>query len=256
MKRTALVLAVMLAAPAWAKGKPVPAPVPTGAPLFQRAGLAYEAGKFAVALDLYGRSAAEEGLTSGLAYNTGNAEFRLGRRGFAALWFERAREMSPRDGDILFNLRVARNHLQDEDGTVWETLDRVVTRHEMPWVVCVLAWLVLGSAGAALWGLVSWRRVRGLVVAGAVLLAASSVWLIFRERYSREPWAVVTAPVVEARSGPGENNPVGFTVPEGRRALVTGFRPGWVEIGVPSLGLKGWVRDDAVERIAIPEAVK
>lgn len=254
MRKAALLSAFFLALPGLPDSKAVTA-VP-GATLFQRAGSAYEAGKFAEALDLYSWSALEDGLTPELAYNTGNAEFRLGRRGRAAAWYERAREMSPRDGDILFNLRVARSHLQDEDGSAWETLDRVLTRGELPWAVTILAWLVLGTAGAALWGWISWRRVRALVAAGCVLLAVLSSWLVLRERFASEPWAVVTAPVAEARSGPGENNPVGFTVPEGRRALVTGFRPGWVEIGVPSLGLKGWVRADAVERIREPEAVK
>jgi tetratricopeptide (TPR) repeat protein len=254
MRKSALFIGLLLALAGGAGAKP--SRVADGATLFARGGSAYEAGKYAEALDLYTRALAEEGLTSGLAYNMGNAEFRLGRRGLAAVWYERARGVSPRDGDILFNLRVARSHLQDEDGAVWEYLDRVLAPWELPWAVALLAWIVSGLAGLSLWGRVSWHRVRAVVVSGAVLLVVASAWFVLRERAAAEPWAVVIVPVAEARSGPGDNNPVGFTVPEGRRALVTGFRPGWMEIGVPSLGLKGWVRAETVERITMPEAVK
>jgi len=256
MNKMPLFFALILSLSGRSGAANAPAALADGASLFERAGSAYEAGKYAQALDLYAQSANEDGLTSGLAYNTGNAEFRLGRRGRAVIWFERARMLAPRDADILFNLGVARSHLQDEEGSAWEFLDRILTRQELSWVVALLAWLVFGCAGAVLWGVVAWRRVRSVVCAGAVLLMASAVWLFLRERAALEPWAVVIVPVAEAHSGPGDNNPVGFTVPEGRHALVTGFRPGWVEIGVPALGLKGWVRGEAIERIALPEAVK
>jgi hypothetical protein len=216
---------------------------------FEQAGAAYEKGKFASALTLYDRAAKEGGMTAALAYNMGNAEFRLGRRGAAALWYERARGMDPRDEDIRFNLRVARSNLTDEGRSIWEFLDRVLTPSELPWAALLFAWLTLVPAGLAMWGRLSWARVRGTVAACGVLLAVLASWTALRGRAAGEPWAVVTAAVAEARSGPGDANPVGFTVPEGRRCLVLGFRPGWVEIGVPAQGLKGWVTAGSVETI-------
>jgi len=252
----AAVLAVLLfvGGACWAREKSATPPV-SGKNLFAQAGAAYEKGRFADALALYGDAEAG-GMTPALAYNTGNAEFRLGRRGMAVLWFERARELAPRDEDIRFNLRVARAHLSDEGGSAWEFLDRVLTRRELPWAAVVLAWLTLVPAGLVLWGRVSWRGARKFVAPCGVLLAVVAAWLVLRERAAAEPWAVVTTPVAEARSGPGENNPVGFTVPEGRRCLVLGFRPGWTEIGVPAQGLKGWVREDSVERLDLSPAAR
>ncbi len=252
----ALAAGMLLAAPGWSAARRNAGPKPaTPGEAFQQAGAAYEKGKFADALALYG-AAAEGGMTAALAYNTGNAEFRLGRRGRAVLWFERARELSPRDEDIRFNLRVARAHISDEGGSAWEFLDRALTPRELPWAAVILAWLTLVPAGLALWRRVSWPGARKFVVPCGVLLAVVAAWLVLRERTAAEPWAVVTAAVAEARSGPGENNPVGFTVPEGRRCLVLGFRPGWTEIGVPAQGLKGWVREDSVEMLALPPAAR
>ena len=54
------------------------------------------------------------------------------------------------------------------------------------------------------------------------------------------------SPAVEIRSGPGDQFPVGYSAPEGQRVLLLSRRPGWVEIGVPSRSLKGWVVDTAV----------
>jgi len=72
-------------------------------------------------------------------------------------------------------------------------------------------------------------------------------------------WAVVTQSSVEVRSGPGRQFGVGFTVPEGRLIVVLtqmislkedhSSVERWVEIGVPSEGLKGWVQQDFITKI-------
>jgi len=54
---------------------------------------------------------------------------------------------------------------------------------------------------------------------------------------------------VEVRSGPGDQYTVRATVPEGRRALILNRRPGWVEIGIPSQSLKGWVVEKDIAKI-------
>lgn len=243
-----LAIAATLGAQAYGASRKPAAP----ADPFTRAGAAYEKGNFAEALRLYGQAAAAGPLTPALAYNMGNAHFRLGRRGQAVLWFERARALAPRDEDVRFNLRVARSHLADEGGSAWETLDRILGPGELPWAVAALAWLFFVPAGLALLGRVPWSGARRVAVPAGILLALCSVWLALRVRALAEPWAVVTSPVAEARSGPGENNPVGFTVPEGRRCLLTGLRPGWLEIGVPAQGLKGWVVEGSVELVNPP----
>lgn len=249
VRRLPFLAALILAGAAFA----VPA-APKRADPFAAAGAAYEKGKYADALRLYEAALDSGPLTFAVAYNIGNTQFRLGRRGPAVLWFERARSLSPRDEDARVNLRLARSHLADEGGSAWEALDRVATPRELPWAVAALAWLFFVPAGLALFGAVPWGSARRVAVPAGILLCVFGAWLGLRVRASAEPWAVVTVPVAEARSGPGEANPVGFTVPEGRRCLLTGVRPGWVEIGVPAQGLKGWVTEGSVERIALPAA--
>ena len=55
----------------------------------------------------------------------------------------------------------------------------------------------------------------------------------------------------EVRSGPGGQFSVGFTVPEGRAVTLLNASPqsGYLEIGLPDEGLKGWVRESSVTRL-------
>ena len=62
----------------------------------------------------------------------------------------------------------------------------------------------------------------------------------------------MVAPVAEVRSGPNMTYPANFTVPEGHRVLILKEEEpiqGWIEVGVPDQGLKGWVPDTSVEII-------
>jgi len=216
---------------------------------FKQAGSAYEKGRFADALAGYERIAAGGRMSAALAFNLGNTQWRLGRRGFAIQWWERARRLSPRDADIRYNLALARSALQDEEPSVWETLDRVLTADELAWILTLLVWILAGVAGVALWRDLPWSRWRRVIVVGMPVLVVASVWLALRAHDLSRPWSVVTASTVEIRSGPGDQYPVGFTAPEGQRVLLLSRRPGWVEIGVPSKSLKGWVVDSAVSAI-------
>jgi hypothetical protein len=88
----------------------------------------------------------------------------------------------------------------------------------------------------------------GLGLLFLVLLA----WLGTRIYLIEEPQGVVVASVAEVRSGPNTSYPANFTVPEGRRVLILKEQEpiqGWLEIGVPREGLKGWVPDTSVEVI-------
>jgi uncharacterized protein YraI len=112
-----------------------------------------------------------------------------------------------------------------------------------------LTWILGLGCGWALWSGWEWRRWQALVIWGAPLLLVVALWLGLRTQDLSSPWAVTTQPTLEVRSGPGDQFAVGFTVPEGTRALVLNHRPGWIELGVPAKSLKGWAPADSVARI-------
>jgi tetratricopeptide (TPR) repeat protein len=239
--------ALWAAGAALAAAPPDPAPEPAEA--FRRAGEAYEAGRLAEALRLYESAAATGVVSVALYYNLGNVHWRLDRRGWAALWYERARRLAPRDADVRYNLALARSGLDGGDAPAWELLDRVLTPDELAVAVAGLGWALGLGLGWALWRGLPWSRWRRPALAGLAVFALLAGWLVLRDRDLAAPWAVVVVPEAEVRSGPGDQFPVGFTARAGQRALITDRRPGWVSIGVPDKGLKGWVPENAVERI-------
>lgn len=222
---------------------------PTAHEQFQRANNSYEAGKFDEALAAYDRLVQTDGSSPALAYNLGNTHYRLGHTGLAILWYERARRLAPRDEEIRFNLSLAVSGLRDREGQIWETLERILTPAELPWVVTVLIWLLFGIAGTALWRDLPWAQVRMSLIALSLLLVLAGSWWLSQARHRSAQWAVITGPTVEVRSGPGDQYAVGFTAPEGQQALILNRRPGWVEIGVPSRSLKGWVVEESLTKI-------
>src|SRR5580704_11316947 len=79
---------------------------------FKTANQLYNGGKFAEAAVAYEKI---EPKTAHVYYNLGNAWFRQDKLGLAVLNYARARQLAPRDPDILANLKFAQQRLGVED---------------------------------------------------------------------------------------------------------------------------------------------
>ena len=92
----------------------------------------------------------------------------------------------------------------------------------------------------------------GVTVGSILAFFIFGSWMGARIYLLELPEGVVVASVAEVRSGPNLTYPANFTVPEGHRVqLLREQEPiqGWVEIGVPDQGLKGWIPESSVETI-------
>ena len=79
-----------------------------------------------------------------------------------------------------------------------------------------------------------------------------SAWTAWRVTLNERPEAVVIVQMAEIRSGPNDSYPASFTVPEGRRLLILEAQEavqGWLEVGVPQEGLKGWIEQKSIEPV-------
>ncbi len=94
--------------------------------IFYQANASYEQKDYAKALENYNRILGM-GLESGaLYYNIGNSFFKMGKMGYAILFYEKARRFIPQDSDLRANLTYARSLIADsEPMNSWK---RVVTR--------------------------------------------------------------------------------------------------------------------------------
>jgi tetratricopeptide (TPR) repeat protein len=215
----------------------------------------YDAGKFAEAAAAYEKI---EPKTAHVFFNLGNAWFRDGKLGLAILNYERARRLAPHDPDILANLKFAEQRLGvDEVNTAPRAAQRLLgsfisSRTSSEWSVFELAtlWLMVLAVG----GSVFLTRTRTvfftIAVAGFIGFAVCSFALGFETINNRTaPQAIVLSDQSEARFAPLAESTVHFKLAEGTKIVVREDRGQWLLVERAD-GQQGWVKSEAVERIA------
>jgi tetratricopeptide (TPR) repeat protein len=231
----------------FAEGKDDPAQIMAAA----RA--AYDRGDFPAAIEAY-QSLIKDGHDSaGLYYNLGNAEFKAVHIGRAIADYRRALRRDPGDDDIRFNLNYAKSLVRqppDRSGPLTKWVENAFL-HFSGQQVALAAWAVYFIL-MILAGILIWKRGRGsfwrwsVSVAGLAFLLMAG-WASLRIMLEKDMgWGVVVTAQAEARNGPGEDNHVGFTVPEGREVRILGREGNWVAIGLAAEGYKGWVKAEEI----------
>ncbi len=186
-----------------------------------------------------------------LAYNIGNAYFKLNNVPGAILFFERARLLKPGDNNIIYNLQIARTLVVDKFEEIPELFfvrwfDFLsLMLHTNTWAVLsiltFIAFLILLSV------YIYSTRYKLKVVSfwAAVLLlfiSVSSLAFTLRNRdlvyNSRE--AVIFAPSVNGKSSPDASGTDLFVLHEGTTVSIEDKVGEWFEIRL-SDGNKGWI---------------
>ena len=185
-----------------------------------------------------------------LYYNIGNCYFKMHTKGLAVANYYRAFQLAPRDSEIRHNLNLALT--SSGERFVPEGMPEVLhkafwglTETELKglffctiWICCLIGCIwCIRRRFAVLW----------FITLGAVLISGS--WYAYRNRLAQEPLAVVAAPVAELRSGPGTNFPASANIAQGHVVILQDERDNWREVIVKSQGIKGWIENNALEKI-------
>jgi len=225
--------------------------------VFYKANDAYRAGEYARAADLYASLVRRGQGGGGLHYNLGNCYLRMDRLGPAVWYYERARLYMPRDPDLDFNLRYARDRRTDEaedPGVVgpflWlehftepELFAAFVVIHFLFWAVLVLRqwqrseWSYYLMAGLCL-----------LWLTGALFMGLK--WY----RIHHDARAVVIAPQIEVRAGPDPSDTLLFKLHGGTIVTVEREEEGWSLVRF-SERKRGWTAGMGVARTRHPRAL-
>ena len=231
---------------------------PSDIDLMARANERYELGEYAEAAQHYEALIDRGYRDAAIYFNLGNAYLQSGDLGRAVLSYLRARELSPRNPDVIANLELARDMTADrvaaERGSVLESVSYVgfrwVTRGELG-ILALLLWTI---SGVSIGALLVWRTFhlrRALRVVSVVLTVATlaSFLLLLSMMYANpyDTTGVVTAASVEVVSGPGSQYSGEFTLYSGAQVRVNDSRHGWVEVSLPGGELRGWAPAHAVE---------
>ena len=221
---------------------------------FKAANQLYDAGKFAEAAAAYEKI---EPKTAHVYYNLGNALFRQDKLGLAVLNYERARKLSPRDPDILANLKFAEQRLGvDEANAPSRVVQRflrsvIESRTPTEWSVYELAGLWLTALGIGAW--IYFPRMRtGLLVItvfGFVGFATSALALGYQVINDHNaPQGIIVVSGADARFAPLPDSTIHFRLVEGAKIVIREDRGQWLLVERPD-GQQGWVKAEAIGRI-------
>lgn len=219
--------------------------------LFNKAGKLYDEASYSKAAELYGQIAASGQKNAELFYNLANAYFKNGRIGKAILYYERAKRISPRDSSIKENLSFARKQVNEPQEPFFESvLSWISESCSMDGSFAALAVFYAAAVLCAIFFLVSKSR---LLLYCSVFflvffLCAGGIFALQYKDQKLTRWAVITSSC-DAYNGPGTENSAGFSLPEGRKAVILSRQGDWVAVGIKSEGLKGWIRSANAEEI-------
>lgn len=228
--------------------------------LIDTANIRYSEGKFNDAISAYQKVIKAGYVSPEVFYNLGNCYYRTGDFPAAILNFERARQLSPNDEDIKFNLhmaymKVAAKNETKPDLTVSQWMrDLRMLAGSNTWAV----WSVIGFISllaAILFFLFTSNMLIKKTMLGvgifSILFTVISVVFSWQRKHDVLDFntAVISAPTVTVKSSPDANGNDVFIVYEGAMVTLRDSIPGWKNVALQN-GEVGWVPDDAV--IMIP----
>ncbi len=222
---------------------------------FIKANMDYRQGRFQEAADGYNRLIRSGYKNGNIYYNLGNAFFRMDRPGYAILNYERARTLIPRDPDLNFNLKYARDRIQDAieqpygfgemiffwiDSTninelfycfaflnlfFWSILlIRIFNKNEWTYytlIILFILWLISGASLGLKWHLIN-----------------------------SDNRSVILEKEVNILAGPDAADTVLFKLHEGAVVHHERSEEGWSLISLPD-SKRGWIKGDALDDIKI-----
>jgi hypothetical protein len=219
---------------------------------FNQANDAYAHGQYQQAIGLYQSLAEHHQTNAAVFFNLGNAYFKNQQIGKAVVNLERAARLAPRDKDIEYNLRYLKTLVKEPSLPFFEavvhrinalvSLNEIVAGTSLFFIICIglLIFFLLNRG--------PWFALGSILAFLALVTSAAWLGVKIKEQITTD-WAVVVTGTVDARNGPGTDNSVAFSVPEGREVMILGENNNWYAIGLPHEGITGWVEKESIEPV-------
>jgi len=219
--------------------------------LFNSATKFYDNTQYQKAIETYERILSMGQKNPELYYNLGNAYYKEGNIGKAMLNYERAKRFSPADPATRDNLAFLKKSIQEGEPSLVDFVfawaeDSMSINMAAALLSLFFALFILGTI------LFMFTKSKTVFLANVFPLFFFVIILaIFLLQYSDQVltrWAVAVS-ATDARNGPGVENSIGFSVPEGKKLFILGSEGNWYAVGLKNEGLKGWIEKKNVEAI-------
>lgn len=213
----------------------------------------YNSGDYLGAAEEYQLKAEAEPNNPYILYNLANSYFKSGDGDKALVYYLRAFKLLPRDADIRHNLAFALQATGQKfvpDGmpdTVFN-LYNYYSLAELKGLCALFAWLLAFSV-LEYFFLGRGKRIKFVCFAAGALFVFFAVWFSLRYPAGSQKLALVTVPRAELRSGPGENFPVGLSVPRAHLLVIADSKGEWDYVNIKDTDSSGWVLKKSLEEI-------
>jgi tetratricopeptide (TPR) repeat protein len=256
MKRTAICAAALLLA-ATVCGRASLAGGPGGglSKAFSEAAAYYAAGDFGKAGSVFESLVLLGFESANIYYNLGNCYLKMGRTGEAILRYEKARLFAPRDSALIANLAIARSRMKQMETRANEplavsALRGAFSRLTVGETTAVFDAFYYLAAACVLLGIFLRRHRRAfafafLVLALAAMFSAAGLWYKMRDARTS---AIITNPIVDAKSEPFDTGSSSFPLYEGMKVNLLKAKKGWFKVRRQD-GKVGWVKLGGLARI-------
>lgn len=194
-----------------------------------------------------------------LLYNIGNCYYRLGQKGLAIYYYEKARLLLPDDEDLEYNLKLVRSEIPGiiqipEKFFLLEWYNRFL--EWIPFTTLLALLLMIFLIFNMLFLLsylfetsiipVLFKRIRWFLVGVGVVLSIL-VWIDYRNDYGHD-YGVIVRNMVQVYNEPVEGGTPLYVIYEGQKAELLRTTEEWTEILLPD-GNKGWINSHAIRSL-------
>lgn len=222
----------------------------------QKANEFYKNNQYQLAIDEYNKLISQGYEGASLYYNLGNAHYRLGKVGFAILYYEKALKLSPNDEDAKHNLAIAKLNIKDKVDelpqffifNIWEGL--LASFSVSGWtyfvyvvyillLLCVIAYFFSRSSTQQRLSFFSGAGLSALLILLVILLTVK-----INKEYNIKN-GIIVENVITVKSSPDNSSKDEFVVHEGLKVRLEDKVDNWVKIRLAD-GKIGWISEKSI----------
>jgi tetratricopeptide (TPR) repeat protein len=227
------------------------------AEIYNRANAQYSKKEYHEALDLY-LELVDRGVKNPLLYyNLANTYFKIGMKGHAVLYFERALMLKPFDRDIRANLDHVQTQLEDKIRPLYDegifrflrSLLSLMTLKITVYLETILFTVLILLVLFYVFHTQSRQRLRKPLIFMIVLYAAVLIGMISQYAYTkRYPRGIILEKIQDVKSSPLAESETLYTLHEGTKFKLIEQRGEWIRLVIAD-GRQGWILQQSVALI-------
>lgn len=223
---------------------------------FENANAAYNAAQFEKAVMLYKEILEAGDHSAALYYNLANSYYRLNQVGESIFYFEKARQLDPKDEDLNINIVFAQNMAIDAVEVLPKSQITLLSERIFPlfssegwaYFIVVCSWIL-----AILWGLYVWNKVPiikrsffiSAILAGVILIFSVSVAFVKSSNEDNTFYGILFNEKLAVWAEPNTRAEVLFLLHEGTKVQMLDKLQEWQKIRIAN-GSEGWVKDGEI----------